>query len=130
VESSVSADVRNTPIRGSDSAGPAQTSTTGRIGEVRRANPNDAATDPVDAAKQEQVRADHDALQASADRVDASLAAGVRDTPIQHTDASSRASEDTTEVTRNGDLARANADAARDSAARVDRSVADDRNRR
>ena len=42
-------------------------------GEVRRANPDNAATDPNAAAKQDQVKRDHDALEASARRVDASV---------------------------------------------------------
>ncbi|HEX6097377.1 MAG TPA: hypothetical protein VF432_13695 [Thermoanaerobaculia bacterium] len=37
------------------------------------ANPDHAATDPRNAAKQDQIRADHDALQESARRVDASV---------------------------------------------------------
>lgn len=136
VESSVPADVRDTPIQRSDaSAGTVSgsgASSGGSTGDVRRADPGQAAVDPVDAARQDQVRADHDALQESARRVEASVSSDVRNTPVQHTDAATRASEDTTEATRNGDAARANADAARDSARRVEQSLPDaaDRDRR
>jgi hypothetical protein len=45
----------------------------GNTGDVRRHNPDNAATDPNAAAQQEQVKADHDALQAQAARVEASV---------------------------------------------------------
>jgi hypothetical protein len=85
-------------------------------GDTRRADPNRAAVDPQNAATQEQVRADHDALQESARRVESSVSSAVRDNPVGQTSAAGTASEDTTEAVRNGDAARANADAARDSA--------------
>lgn len=48
----------------------------GPEGEVRRPNPDNAATDPNAAAQQDRMRADHDALQESARRVDASAPNG------------------------------------------------------
>lgn len=50
---------------------------------THRADPEHAETDPRDAALQEQVRADHDALEESARRVEASVPASVRDTPVR-----------------------------------------------
>jgi hypothetical protein len=50
---------------------------------VHRADPRHAATDPANAARQEQVKEDHDALQESARRVESSVPADVRDTPVQ-----------------------------------------------
>ena len=46
-------------------------SNTGKTGEVRHADPNNAATDPRAAAQQDQIKADHDALQRSAERTNA-----------------------------------------------------------
>ena len=45
----------------------------GSTGDVRRVNPDNAATDPNAAAQQNQVKADHDALQESARRVQSSV---------------------------------------------------------
>ncbi len=45
-------------------------------GGVHRVNPDNAATDPRAAAQQDQVRADHDALQEQARRVEASVPGG------------------------------------------------------
>ena len=139
----------------------------GRIGEVRHANPDNAAVDPRAAAQQDQVRADHDALeeqarrvessvpssgeaatdpdaaaaqdrvkadhdrmQDQARRVEASVPAGVRDTPVQAANLSN-ATEDTAQSRRNVDAAHDNANAARESAQRVQDSVPDaDRDRR
>lgn len=47
------------------------------------ADPDHAETDPRDAAIQEQVRADRDALEETARRVRASVPANVRDTPVR-----------------------------------------------
>jgi hypothetical protein len=58
------------------------------------------------------VKADHDALQDQARRVDASVPASVRDTPVEPANRDARIDE-----------ARENADAARDSARRVEQSV-------
>lgn len=44
------------------------------------------ATDPDAAAIQDQVKADHDALAAQARRVESSVPADVRDTPVQPAD--------------------------------------------
>jgi hypothetical protein len=70
-------------------------------------NERGAATDPRAAAKQEQVKADRDALERSARRVEASVPSDVRETPVQPADA-----------VRATDEARRNADALRDSAER------------
>ena len=82
--------------------------------------PSNAATDPRAAAKQDQVKADHDALEESARRVESSVPANVRDTPIQqaNTDATT-----TGDNTGNADDAHANAEAARESARRVEQST-------
>ena len=85
-------------------------------GAVRQADPQQAATDPVAAARQEQVRADHDALQESERRVDASVSQEVRDRPVHS--ASDGPSEDATEAKRNSEAAHENAEAARRSADR------------
>jgi hypothetical protein len=82
-------------------------------------NAQNAATDPQAAAKQDQVKRDHDVLEESARRVEASVPSHVRDTPIQPSDAA----ENTAQPARNADDARRNADAARDSARRVDESI-------
>jgi hypothetical protein len=97
-----------------------------------RSNDVQAATDPTAAAKQDQIKADHDRLAESARRVEASVPAGVRDTPVQPAHATS-ATEDTAQSLRNVDAARDNADAARESARRVEQSVPEgttDRDRR
>jgi hypothetical protein len=51
-----------------------------RSGEPRRADPNAAAQDPENAARQRQVAADHDALQSQAQRTAATTSADVRAT--------------------------------------------------
>ena len=48
----------------------------GKLGEVRKPDPNDAATDPRDAARQEQIKRDHDALEDSRRRVERSVNEG------------------------------------------------------
>lgn len=48
--------------------------------DVHRVNPDNAATDPRAAAQQDQVRADHDALQEQARRVEASVPGGTSGT--------------------------------------------------
>lgn len=77
------------------------------------ANPDNAATDPAAAAKQDQVRADHDALQESARRVEASAPANVRDPREAATDTAAAAKQDQT---------RADHDALQESARRVEAS--------
>jgi hypothetical protein len=117
----------------------------GPRGEVRHADPDRAATDPRAAAQQEQVKADHDRLEESARRVDASTASGgvatdreaaakqdrvkadhdaLQDS-ARRVEASVPADVRDTPVqpanfTRGADEARANADAMRDSVRRVD----------
>jgi hypothetical protein len=101
----------------------------GSTGEVRRVNPDNAATDPSAAAQQNQVKADHDALQEQARRVESSVPPDVRDTPVQRANPGTDATEDTGRPVRNADAARDNADAARESARRVQDSVAGERDR-
>jgi hypothetical protein len=72
-------------------------------------NPDHAATDPAAAAKQDQIRADHAALQESARRIDASQQTT--------TDASAAAKQD---------QVRADHDALEESARRVKSSVSAD----
>jgi hypothetical protein len=88
-------------------------------------DPGAAATDPDAAAAQDRVKADHDRMQDHARRVEASVPADVRDTPIQASDAAGNATEDTSESRRKVDAAHANAEAARESAQRVQDSVPD-----
>lgn len=52
---------------------PNDRSNSGSTGEVRQHDPNNAATDPNAAAQQDQVKADRDALQEQARRVEASV---------------------------------------------------------
>lgn len=85
-----------------------------------------AATDPDAAARQDQVKADHDRMQEQTRRVEASVPSDVRDTPIQAANLGNAANDDNV---RNADHARDNADAARESARRVEESV-EDRDRR
>jgi hypothetical protein len=54
----------------------------GRRGEVRHADPANAAVDPANAATQEQIRRDHDAMQAQAERVRNSVPPEVRDKTV------------------------------------------------
>ena len=54
----------------------------GREGEVRQPNPDAAAQDPENAATQERIRRDHDAMQAQAERVRASVPPEVRDRTV------------------------------------------------
>jgi hypothetical protein len=130
----------------------------GTRGEVQHADPERAATDPRAAAQQEQVKRDHDQLEESARRVDASVASGGgaatdRDAAAKQdrvkadhdalqesarrVEASVPADVRDTPVqpanfTQGADEARANADAMRDSARRVEDSLPEetDRNRR
>jgi hypothetical protein len=51
----------------------------GPVGEVRRPDPAAAAQDPENAATQEQIRRDHDEMQAQAARVRASVPPEIRD---------------------------------------------------
>ena len=61
-----------------DAARPPQ----GRRGEVRQADPTDAAQDPANAATQAQIRRDHDEMQAQAARVRASVPPEIRDRTV------------------------------------------------
>lgn len=109
VEASVPASVRETPIqsgRQDASADPA---------DVRHANPENAAVDPAAASRQDQVKADHDALQESARRVESSVPPEVRDSPIRHTEDAARPSADATQAKRDSEAAHENAEAARES---------------
>jgi hypothetical protein len=81
--------------------------------DTHHADPKHAAVDPAAAAKQEQVKADHAALEESARRVESSVSSAVRDTPIRPADTTTGDAED----------ARRNADIARESARRVEASV-------
>jgi hypothetical protein len=54
----------------------------GRVGEVRQADPAAAAQDPENAATQERIRRDHDAMQAQAERVRASVPPEIRDRTV------------------------------------------------
>lgn len=108
VEASVPASVRETPVQPAASAGSG-------ADQVRNADPAKAAVDRVAAARQDQVRADHDALEESARRVESSVPADVRDNPVRHSGETSRSSDDNTQATRDSKTARENADAARES---------------
>jgi citrate synthase len=77
-------------------------------------NPDNAATDPRAAATQEQVHADHDALQESARRVEASVPDNVRDANQAATDSAAAATQD---------QVKADHDALQESARRVEASV-------
>ena len=77
------------------------------------ANPDKAATDPKAAAQQDQVKRDHDALEASARRVDASVPGGSEPA----TDRNAAAKQD--QVKRDHDVLE-------ESARRVERSVSED----
>ncbi|MEA2488912.1 MAG: hypothetical protein QOH21_704 [Acidobacteriota bacterium] len=129
----------------------------GRTGEVRHADPDNAAVDPRAAAQQEQVREDHDALEESARRVESSVpsngeaatdreAAATQDRvkadhdrmqeSARRVEASVPADVRDTPVQAanlgtGSDTAHANAEVARESARRVEDSVRDeDRDRR
>lgn len=78
----------------------------------------EAATDPDAAARQDQVKADHDRMAEASRRIEASVPADVRDNPVPPSNLGVNATEDTTQSRQNVDNARANADAARDSARR------------
>ena len=54
----------------------------GLRGEVRRPDPENAAVDPENAARQEQIRRDHDAMQRQAERVRNSVPAEIRDSTV------------------------------------------------
>lgn len=99
-------------------------------GDEHHVNPDHAATDPRAAAQQEQVKADKSALEDQSRRVEASVPAGVRDTPVQPSNAAGQATEDTAQSVRNTDLAHINAEASRESARRVQDSVDHDRDTR
>ena len=83
VDASVPASVRNTPIRPNE---PSERGTTGSSGTTRPSNPMQVTTDTDASAKQDRVKADHDALEESAKRVKASVPADVRNTPVQPAD--------------------------------------------
>jgi hypothetical protein len=102
--------------------------------ELRRTDRRDAAVDPDAAAVQDQVRADNRALREQARRVEASVpadgeaaidpdAAAVQEqVKADHEQAMNQGTgEDATEARRNVESARDNADAARESARRIDR---------
>lgn len=119
VKSSVPSDVRETPVQPAERGLGSSSNTAGR------GNPERAATDPRAAATQEQTKANHDRLQESARRVDASVPASVRNTPIQHSDTSTRA----TTGNRGDDVQRSNAPQVETdprAAAKLDRVKADD----
>ena len=139
VESTVSADVRDTPVHRSDAASAGgnatttgttgTTSTTGTGGDVRHANPDLATVDRDAAAKQDRVKADHDVLQESARRVEASVPESVRETPVQQPDRSNSSGDDDAQSIRNLEDSRRNADAARESARRVEESTPEGQDR-
>jgi hypothetical protein len=56
--------------------------TAGREGEVRKPDPEAAAQDPRNAATQERLRRDHDAMQEHAERVRASVPPEIRDRTV------------------------------------------------
>jgi hypothetical protein len=78
---------------------------------------NETSVDPNAAAKQDQVKRDHDALEASARRVESSVPSQVRDTPVQPMSA--------TDTGDGAEEAHENANAARESARRVQNSAPD-----
>lgn len=53
--------------------------TNGSSGSTRRPDPQAAAQDPENARRQEQMKADHDALQEQRRRVDATTPADIKD---------------------------------------------------
>lgn len=85
----------------------------GTEGEVRQANPDNAATDRNAAAKQDQVRRDHDALEESVRRVEASVPSNQQ----AATDPAAAAKQD---------QVRADHDRLQESARRVENSVSAD----
>jgi hypothetical protein len=86
--------------------------------DVHRANPDHAAVDPKSAAVQDQVKADHDALQESARRVESSVPSNMSDPRNAATDPRAAAIQD---------QVKADHDALQESARRVDASVNADR---
>jgi hypothetical protein len=89
----------------------------GRTEDVNRVNPDNAATDPRAAAQQDQVKADHDALQEQARRVEASVPGGTGGTADQRhaaTDPDAAAAQD---------RVKADHDRMQESARRVEASV-------
>lgn len=99
----------------------------GRIGEVRPVDPENAATDPRAAAQQDQIKADHEALEESARRVQSSVPAEVRDTPIQPANVDTAIDE--AQLDRDLDAARRHADEVREAARRLHESVPEERDR-
>jgi hypothetical protein len=83
-----------------------------RSGEIRPVDPENAATDPRAAAQQDQIKADHEALQQSARRVESSVQGSARDTAA--TDPAAAALQDRT---------KADHDRLQESARRVESSV-------
>ncbi len=89
----------------------------GNSGDVQRADPNNAATDANLAARQDQVKANRDALEEQGRRVDASVSADVRDTPVQGMGDTDRTNAD------RQDQIKADRDALQEQARRVDASI-------
>jgi hypothetical protein len=81
---------------------------------THRVNPDNAATDPRAAAQQDQVKADHDALEEQARRVEASIPSDVRDP--------NRAATDPRDAAQQAQI-RADHDRLEESARRVEASV-------
>ena len=106
VESSISAGAEGSFARESNAGN-----------ERHHADPENAAVDPAALQTQNRTKADHDALQESARRVNASVSAEVRDTPVQGTSGATGEKDDASRPQL--DEARENADAARESARRV-----------
>ena len=98
-------------------------SNSGNSGGVRHADPQQAAVDAGAAAQQDQVKADRDALQESAQRVDSSIPAGVRDTPVAQGNAGGAVDSAAAALQ---DQVRADHDALQASARRVESSVSAD----
>lgn len=99
-------------------------------GGTRPIDPENAATDPRAAAQQDQIRADHEALQEASRRVQSSVPPDVRDTPIQP--ANFAGAIDEAQLDRDLDDARRHADQVRETARRLEESVPEevDRDRR
>lgn len=86
----------------------------GNTGDVRHVNPDNAATDPNAAAQQDQVKADKNALQEQARRVEASVPGNTLDPRHAATDPGAAAAQD---------RVKADHDQLEDSARRVEASV-------
>lgn len=86
----------------------------GNSGDVRRVNPDNAATDPNAAAQQDQVKADRNALEEQARRVEASVPGDTRDPRQAATDPDAAAAQD---------RVKADHDRMQESARRVEASV-------